>query len=99
MGERIRKSINLTIETLEKATNFQTWESITEDAEGLIDLSVQDAIQRARRKRAKERAGKSKVRLGMMRHLYLVLDMADNMNMQVKRVPLRDAFEAFFDRT
>jgi len=58
----------------------KTWEAIQEDKDGLLDFSVQDIIQKARRKRMVERQGKSK--LGMMRHLYLVIDMSENMNNQ-----------------
>ena len=58
----------------------KTWEAIQEDKDGLLEYSVQDIIQKARRKRMAERQGKSK--LGMMRHLYLVIDMSENMNHQ-----------------
>ena len=58
----------------------KTWEAIQEDKDGLLDYSVQDIILKARRKRMAERQGKSK--LGMMRHLYLVIDMSDNMSNQ-----------------
>ena len=56
----------------------KTWEAIQEDKDGMLDYSVQDIINKARRKRLAERQGKSK--LGMMRHLYLVLDLSENMN-------------------
>ena len=49
----------------------KTWEAITEDGEGLLEVSVQDVIHRARRKRLAERQGRNK--LGMMRHLYLLI--------------------------
>ena len=42
---------------------------------------MQDMIQRARRKRLLEKSG-PKVKLGMMRQLYIVLDMSDNMKLQ-----------------
>ena len=58
----------------------KTWEAIQEDKDGLLDYSVQDIILKARRKRLAERQGKNK--LGMMRHLYLVMDMSENMNTQ-----------------
>jgi len=58
----------------------KTWEAIQEDKDGMLDVSVQDIIQKARRKRLAERQGKSK--LGMMRHLYLILDMSECMNNQ-----------------
>ena len=56
----------------------KTWEAIQEDKDGMLDFSVQDIINKARRKRLAERQGKSK--LGMMRHLYLVIDLSENMN-------------------
>ena len=56
----------------------KTWEAIQEDKDGMLDYSVQDIINKARRKRLAERQGKSK--LGMMRHLYLVIDLSENMN-------------------
>ena len=42
-------------------------------------MNMQDIIEKARRKRLAERQGKNK--LGMMRHLYLVLDMSESMKM------------------
>eukprot|EP00095_Tigriopus_kingsejongensis_P011641 maker-scaffold564_size136232-snap-gene-0.36 protein:Tk11641 transcript:maker-scaffold564_size136232-snap-gene-0.36-mRNA-1 annotation:"general transcription factor iih subunit 2" len=59
----------------------KTWEAITEDADGLVELSVQELIQKARRKRMSEKFGQG-VKLGMMRHLFLVLDMSECMNNQ-----------------
>jgi len=58
----------------------KTWEAIQEDNDGMLDISVQDIIEKARRKRLEERSGKTK--LGMMRHVYIVLDMSDNMKLQ-----------------
>ena len=58
----------------------RTWEAIQENRDGLLEFSVQDIILKARRKRLAERQGKSK--LGMMRHLYLVIDMSECMNNQ-----------------
>ena len=58
----------------------KTWEAIQEDKDGLLDYSVQDIILKARRKRLAERQGKNK--LGMMRHLYIVIDTSENMNTQ-----------------
>ncbi len=55
---------------------------MTEDSEGLLEMSVTDAIRKARRKRMLEKTGK-RVRLGMMRHLYVVLDLSESMSMQV----------------
>jgi len=58
----------------------KTWEAIQEDKDGLLDVSVQDIIQKARRKRLAERTGKTK--LGMMRHLYVIIDMSECMSNQ-----------------
>lgn len=58
----------------------KTWEAIQEDKDGMLDVSVQDIIQKARRKRLAERTGKTK--LGMMRHLYLVVDTSQGMEQQ-----------------
>jgi len=58
----------------------KTWEAITEDKDGMLDVSVQEIIQKARRKRLAERTGKTK--LGMMRHLYVILDMSQSMESQ-----------------
>ena len=58
----------------------KTWEAITDDGDGLLDASVQDIIRNARRKRLLDREGKTK--LGMMRHLYLVIDLSQNMSGQ-----------------
>ena len=59
----------------------RTWEAITEDNAGLIEVSVQEMLQRARRKKLLEKSGK-KTKLGMMRHLYIILDMSENMKLQ-----------------
>lgn len=59
----------------------RTWEAITEDNTGLIEVSVQEMIQRARRKKMMEKSGK-KTKLGMMRHIYIILDMSQNMKYQ-----------------
>ena len=59
----------------------RTWEAITEDNSGLIEISVQEMIQKARRKKHLERAG-MKSKLGMMRHLFIILDMSETMKLQ-----------------
>ena len=59
----------------------RTWEAITEDTSGLIEVSVQEMLQRARRKKLMEKSGQ-KTKLGMMRHLYIILDMSNNMKLQ-----------------
>ena len=50
----------------------RTWEAITEDQSGGIEISVQEMLQRARRKKLLEKSGK-KTKLGMMRHIYIIL--------------------------
>ncbi len=61
---------------------LQTWEVIQEDKDGLIEFSVQDMLERAKRKRLLEKSG-AKIKLGMMRHLYIILDLSDAMKLQV----------------
>nr|CAD7259509.1 unnamed protein product [Timema shepardi] len=58
----------------------KTWEAIQEDDEGLLEGSVAEIIQRAKRKRQAQRKGNT--RLGMMRHLFLILDCSECMNNQ-----------------
>jgi len=66
----------------------KTWEEIKGDGDGLLEVSVQDIIRNARRKRLQDREGKTK--LGMMRHLYLVIDLSQNMsNQDLKPTRLR----------
>jgi len=54
----------------------KTWEEIREDKEGLIDIN--DIIQKAKRKRQEAKKGSS--RLGMMRHLYIIVDCSEAMS-------------------
>jgi transcription initiation factor TFIIH subunit 2 len=61
---------------------LQTWEAITEDRDGLMDSAIQDLILKARRERLAKRGAAGRCRLGMMRHLYLILDMSANMATQ-----------------
>lgn len=51
-----------------------------EDDDGLLESAVADIIHNAKRKRQLERKGSS--RLGMMRHLYIILDASDSMSNQ-----------------
>lgn len=48
------------------------------DLVGLIAGSINDIIQKAKRKRQEAKKGSS--RLGMMRHLYLILDCSEAMS-------------------
>ncbi|XP_076265789.1 general transcription factor IIH subunit 2 Ssl1 isoform X2 [Rhynchophorus ferrugineus] len=58
----------------------KTWEAIKEDDEGFLEASVADIILRAKRKRQAQKQGSQK--LGMMRHLYLILDCSESMSSQ-----------------
>ena len=50
---------------------------------------MQEMIQRARRKRMMEKSG-AKIKLGMMRHLFIIIDMSQCMELQVNdRTSLR----------
>lgn len=55
-------------------------EAIQEDEEGLLESSVADIIQKAKRKRQAERQGTTK--LGMMRHMYIIVDCSESMSNQ-----------------
>ncbi|KAJ8943487.1 hypothetical protein NQ318_006340 [Aromia moschata] len=57
-----------------------TREAIKEDDEGFLEASIADIIQRAKRKRQALKHGSQK--LGMMRHLYILLDCSDSMSNQ-----------------
>ena len=47
-----------------------------------MEVSVQEMIQRAKRKRLLDKSG-AKTKLGMMRHFFILLDMSQNMKNQV----------------
>ena len=51
-------------------------------------------IQRARRKRMIEKSG-SKVKLGMMRHMFIVIDMSECMKLQVSMSKCLQIFSDF----
>lgn len=55
-------------------------EAIKEDDHGLLEASVADIIHNAKRKRQMNR--KIGARLGMMRHLYIILDASESMSIQ-----------------
>lgn len=59
-------------------TNFR--EAIKEDDDGLVAASIADIIQKAKRRRLEQK--KSHCRLGMMRHLFIILDCTENMSTQ-----------------
>ncbi|XP_014224932.1 general transcription factor IIH subunit 2 [Trichogramma pretiosum] len=58
----------------------KTWEAIKEDDQGMLEASVADIILKAKRKRQLDR--KQGSRLGMMRHMYLILDCSESMTNQ-----------------
>nr|CAG4646251.1 EOG090X05VA [Macrothrix elegans] len=59
----------------------KTWEAIKEDDDGLLESNVADLVARAKRKRAALRSTGA-IQLGMMRHLYLVIDASECMSLQ-----------------
>ncbi|RXG57436.1 General transcription factor IIH subunit 2 [Armadillidium vulgare] len=58
----------------------KTWEAIKEDESGFLEPSITEMIMRAKRRRLLER--EASVRLGIMRHLYVIVDMSQAMNEQ-----------------
>uniref|UniRef100_A0A336K9I8 General transcription factor IIH subunit n=1 Tax=Culicoides sonorensis TaxID=179676 RepID=A0A336K9I8_CULSO len=58
----------------------KTWEAIKEDDDGLVASSVADIIQKAKRRRLEQK--KKHCRLGMMRHLFIIVDCTENMSQQ-----------------
>lgn len=58
----------------------KTWEVIREDEDGLLDLNLEESLRRARRRKTRD-AGDA-IRLGVMRHVYVVLDMSEAMQDQ-----------------
>ncbi|XP_065836622.1 general transcription factor IIH subunit 2-like [Oscarella lobularis] len=55
----------------------RTWEAIQEDEQGSLQAAIDEIGQKNRRKRMRER--KSNIRLGMMRHLFLIVDLSKAM--------------------
>lgn len=54
----------------------KTWEAIREDEHGLLTSSLEEIVHKSRRKRLLE---KKNLKLGMMRHLYVVIDTSEAM--------------------
>ena len=50
-----------------------------------MEVSVQELIQRAKRKRLLDKS-EAKTKLGMMRHFFILLDMSQNMKTQASGV-------------
>nr|CAG4650145.1 EOG090X05VA [Sida crystallina] len=59
----------------------KTWEAIKEDDDGMLESSVADLVARAKRKRAALRSSGA-IQLGMMRHLFLIIDSSECMFLQ-----------------
>lgn len=53
-------------------------EAIKEDDDGLLDSAIAELIQKAKRKRQQQKTMQNK--LGMMRHMYLILDCSESMS-------------------
>uniref|UniRef100_A0A8D2B4T8 Ssl1-like domain-containing protein n=1 Tax=Sciurus vulgaris TaxID=55149 RepID=A0A8D2B4T8_SCIVU len=58
----------------------RTWEILKEDESGSLKATIEDILFKAKRKRVFEHHGQ--VRLGMMRHLYVVVDASRTMEDQ-----------------
>lgn len=59
-------------------STYDCRESIKEDDEGLVESAVAEIIQKAKRKRQMMKRGHR--RLGMMRHLNLIIDCSESMS-------------------
>ncbi|BFZ23902.1 hypothetical protein BsWGS_26941 [Bradybaena similaris] len=55
----------------------KTWEELHEDESGSLQATIGDLLHRAKRKQLLERV--TNVRLGMMRHLFIVIDVSSAM--------------------
>ncbi|CAL1548578.1 unnamed protein product [Lymnaea stagnalis] len=58
----------------------KTWEELHEDESGSLQASVDDILHRAKRRLLQDRV--TNVRLGMMRHLFIVIDASSAMSDQ-----------------
>lgn len=54
----------------------KSWEAIKENEDGLLQPSIEEMIQRNKRRRALQ---KKNLRLGIMRHIFIVLDFSEAM--------------------
>jgi transcription initiation factor TFIIH subunit 2 len=54
----------------------RTWETIQEDDSGTLKAVVEDGGERTRRRRTD---AQQRIRMGMMRHLFLVVDLSSAM--------------------
>ena len=69
-------------EEAEKAYRWEgdyekTWEALKEDESGSLRGSIQSEVDKAKKRRLKKK--QQSIRLGMMRHLFIVLDMSQAM--------------------
>ena len=58
----------------------KTWEALKEDESGSLQSSIQREVERAKKRRLDKK--QKSVRLGMMRHVFVVLDMSQAMTDQ-----------------
>ncbi|GBP01995.1 General transcription factor IIH subunit 2 [Eumeta japonica] len=66
-------------------TNYiLTREAIKEDDDGLLDSAIAELIQKAKRKRQQQKTMQNK--LGMMRHMYLILDCSESILKKINLV-------------
>lgn len=54
----------------------KSWEAIKENEDGLLQPSIEEMIQRNKRRRALQ---KKNLRLGIMRHIFIILDYSESM--------------------
>ena len=57
-------------------------EAIEEDAHGFLDSAVNEIIERSKRKRLQQRRAAGRVCLGIMRHVYVIIDLSKCMTDQ-----------------
>ena len=55
-------------------------EAIKENEDGFLDIAFAEAIQNAKRQQLKKRT--ERIKLGMMRHVYLIIDFSESMSSQ-----------------
>ncbi|XP_045161662.1 general transcription factor IIH subunit 2-like [Mercenaria mercenaria] len=58
----------------------KTWEALQEDDEGSLQPSINDMLHKAKRRKLLEKI--TNVRLGMMRHMFIIIDMSVSMDDQ-----------------
>lgn len=58
----------------------KTWEALQEDAEGSLQPSIDEILHKAKKRKLLEKI--SNIRLGMMRHMFIIVDMSASMEDQ-----------------